>query len=368
VSSGAAGGEPAWNDTWAKELTDEERARALASLGEALAGGTTLSADAASTWAKTERRTGPRRGSAAGEGADAARAGRQQTRRASAYEADSDDPFAGAATVGGGARDGDGEGTESASRSGFRSRDLEGPDDADASGDSGDGGSGTRRGRGGRRGRGRSGPRWSSATRDDGTDPDGGRAARSADRTRRRGPAQIDPDQDPEAAARAICLRLLTGQPRTRAQLADALRQRGVPDEVADHVLGRFTEVKLIDDAAFAHAWVDTRHVGRGLAKRALARELRHRGVAAEVVTEAVERLDPEQELATARVLVAKRLPATRGKDRQVRMRRLAGMLARKGYPEGLALRVVREALDAEADQDDGDDDEAWTYDPQIPD
>ncbi|MGR7002420.1 regulatory protein RecX [Yinghuangia aomiensis] len=149
--------------------------------------------------------------------------------------------------------------------------------------------------------------------------------------------------------------------------MADALRQRGVPDEVADHVLGRFTEVKLIDDAAFAHAWVDTRHVGRGLAKRALARELRHRGVAAEVVTEAVERLDPEQELATARDLVAKRLPATRGKDRQVRMRRLAGMLARKGYPEGLALRVVREALDSEADQDDGDD-EAWTYDPQIPD
>ncbi|GAA4960635.1 hypothetical protein GCM10023205_24940 [Yinghuangia aomiensis] len=367
MSSGAAGGEPAWNDTWAKELTDEERARALASLGEALAGGTTLSADAASTWAKTERRTGPRRGSAAGDGDDAPRGGRQRPRRASAYEADADDPFAGASTVGGGRRDGDGAGTEGSSRS----RDVEGPDDADSSGgsDDGYGGAGTRRGRGGRRGRGRSGPRWSSSTRDEAesTDPDGGRDPRSADRTRRRGPAQIDPDQDPEAAARAICLRLLTGQPRTRAQLADALRQRGVPDEVADHVLGRFTEVKLIDDAAFAHAWVDTRHVGRGLAKRALARELRHRGVAAEVVTEAVERLDPEQELATARVLVAKRLPATRGKDRQVRMRRLAGMLARKGYPEGLALRIVREALDAEADQDEGDDD-VWTYDPQIPD
>ncbi|MGR7002421.1 hypothetical protein ACU686_37765 [Yinghuangia aomiensis] len=150
MSSGAAGGESAWNDTWAKELTDEERARALASLGEALAGGTTLSADAASTWAKTERRTGPRRGSATRDGDDAARGGRLRTRRASAYEADADDPFAGAATVGGGPRDDDGAGTESGSRSDSRSRDFEGPDDADSSGDSDDGygGAGTRRGRG----------------------------------------------------------------------------------------------------------------------------------------------------------------------------------------------------------------------------
>ncbi|MDI2128607.1 regulatory protein RecX [Yinghuangia seranimata] len=182
-------------------------------------------------------------------------------------------------------------------------------------------------------------------------------------RQRRIGPAQIDPDADPEAAARAICLRLLTGQPRTRAQLADALRRRGVPDEVADHVLGRFAEVRLIDDAAFANAWVDTRHTGRGLARRALARELRQRGVAPSLVDEAVERLDPEQESETARALVDRRLAATRHLDRQVRLRRLAGMLARKGYSEGLALRVVRTALDEDAAaHPPPDDDEAWPY------
>jgi len=49
-----------------------------------------------------------------------------------------------------------------------------------------------------------------------------------------------------------VCLRLLTLAPRTRAQLADALRKRGIPDEAADAVLGRFEDVGLIDDAAFA--------------------------------------------------------------------------------------------------------------------
>jgi regulatory protein len=152
----------------------------------------------------------------------------------------------------------------------------------------------------------------------------------------------------PESAAREICLRLLTVAPRTRAQLADALQRRGVPDEVADDVLGRFTEVGLIDDRAFAEAWVQSRHVGRGLARRALAAELRHRGVADETVDEAVSALDPHQEENAARELIARRLAATRGQDPARRMRRLLGLLARKGYSPGLSYRVVKEALEAE--------------------
>lgn len=148
--------------------------------------------------------------------------------------------------------------------------------------------------------------------------------------------------------ARAICLRLLTTAPKTRAQLADALRKRGVPEEAARTVLERFSEAGLIDDEAFAAAWVSSRHHGRGLARRALAQELRHRGVEEETVQEAVAQLDPEQEVETARGLVARKLAATRGADPRTRMRRLVGMLARKGYPAGLAFRVVREALEAE--------------------
>ncbi len=170
-----------------------------------------------------------------------------------------------------------------------------------------------------------------------------------------RPPAPADPalddDADPESAARTILLSKLSGQPRTRAELADTLAERGIPDEVADRVLERFGEVGLIDDAAFAAAWVESRHRGRGLARRALAHELRHRGVDDELVQDAVEELHPDQEWETARMLVRRRLGSMRSLERQAAMRRLLGMLARKGYPAGLAMTVVREELDASEEE-----------------
>jgi regulatory protein len=127
-----------------------------------------------------------------------------------------------------------------------------------------------------------------------------------------------------------------------------------VADDVAERVLGRYTEVGLIDDEAFARAWVQSRHAGRGLARRALAAELRRRGVDDDTVNDAVEELDSEQEEAAARELVAKRMAATRGLDPGKRTRRIVGMLARKGYSGGIAYRLVREALEAEGIDDPG--------------
>ena len=162
---------------------------------------------------------------------------------------------------------------------------------------------------------------------------------------------QLDPDADPESVARAICLRLLTGRPHTRAELAAALARRAVPADAAEAVLGRFGEVGLIDDRAFAAAWVSSRQIGRGLGRKALAHELRRRGVAADDAAEALASVSDADEELAACALVAKRLPATRSLAPEVRMRRLAGMLGRKGYPAGLAFRVIREALAAEASE-----------------
>jgi len=157
--------------------------------------------------------------------------------------------------------------------------------------------------------------------------------------------------EDPAARARQVCLRLLTLAPRTRAQLADALRKRGIPDDTADEVLGRYEDVGLIDDAAFARAWVESRHYSRGLAGRALSAELKQRGVAADEIRAAIdEQLGPDAEVSAARRLVAGKLAATRALPPEQRTRRLAGLLARKGYPAGLAFRVIREALEAEGE------------------
>ncbi|MFF7451988.1 MULTISPECIES: recombination regulator RecX [unclassified Streptomyces] len=206
-------------------------------------------------------------------------------------------------------------------------------------------GGGSRRGRGGgRAARGVGGSRGRRQRR--GGEPSGtDEGASSSSRAE-----QGESSGDPVERARGICLRLLTGTPRTRKQLADALSKKGIPDEAAEEVLSRFEEVGLINDGAFADAWVESRHHGRGLARRALAQELRTKGVDSTLIDAAVSQLDSEQEEETARELVARKLRSTRGLDRDKRLRRLAGMLARKGYPEGMALRVVRQALEEEGE------------------
>ena len=165
------------------------------------------------------------------------------------------------------------------------------------------------------------------------------------------GADRTDATADPVEVARQICLNQLEYAPRTRAELAVKLRSKGVGDAVAEQVLSRFAEVGMIDDTLFAQRWVSGRHRSKGLARRALTQELRRKGVDDEVVAAAVEALDPELELATARALVDRRLRTTIGLPTEARVRRLAGMLARKGYPAGVAFQVVKQALATEGAQ-----------------
>jgi regulatory protein len=172
--------------------------------------------------------------------------------------------------------------------------------------------------------------------------------------------------RDPAEEARDICLNQLAVRPRTRQELAAVLRRRGVSAEVAAEVLDRYGEVGIIDDRAFASAWVSSRHHGKGLARRALAGELRRKGVDGALIDGALGELDREVELDTARDLVRRRLRASGSTPRPVpgartperadaRFRRLVGLLARKGYPPGLAVGVVREVLSEAAAEDAAD-------------
>lgn len=158
--------------------------------------------------------------------------------------------------------------------------------------------------------------------------------------------AERDAEADPEAVARAIVLRQLTMGPRSRAQLEDKLRAKGCPDDAAVAVLDRFTELGLIDDHAYAQMLVNSQHQSRGLARRALAHELRRKGVGDEHVEDALAQVDSTDEEARARELVRKKLRTMHGLEAVVQTRRLAGMLARKGYSSSMSYRVIREELD----------------------
>lgn len=159
-------------------------------------------------------------------------------------------------------------------------------------------------------------------------------------------PAEAVPDADAESVARAIVLRQLSMAPRSRSQLERKLRQRGCEDDVAAKVLDRMTEVGLVDDEAYAQMLVRSRQKDKGLARRALAHELRKQGIDPEIADEALGQVGAGDERLRAEQLVAKKLRSMRGLAPDVQTRRLAAMLARKGYSGEVAWPIVRDAVD----------------------
>jgi len=169
--------------------------------------------------------------------------------------------------------------------------------------------------------------------------------------TRSSSPAEPDVSRhvEHESFARAILLRRLEDQPRSRAELAESLAKKNVPVELAEAMLDRFEEVGLINDADFARQWVQSRQRARGLAPRVLALELRRKGIDDEIISEVLGELDPADSRAAAHRLVQKKLRSMAALDDTTRIRRLTSMLARKGYAPQLAFDVVRAELEATA-------------------
>jgi len=156
-----------------------------------------------------------------------------------------------------------------------------------------------------------------------------------------------------EEQAHALCLRLLTVRARSRAELIGKMAKHGYPDEVAETVLSRLVSVGLVDDEDFAAQWVRSRHTYSGKGKRALAAELRTKGVDAEVIAAALDGIDAGAERGRAEQPVERKLRRevlAEGDDPKV-MRRLVGMLARRGYSQTMAVAVVTDALAAERER-----------------
>jgi regulatory protein len=157
-----------------------------------------------------------------------------------------------------------------------------------------------------------------------------------------------------EEQARALCLRLLTARSRTRAELEGQLAKRGYPGDVVEKVLDRLAAVGLVDDVDFAEQWVHSRRVNAGKGKRALAAELRTKGVDNDVITAVLRDIDAGAERDRAEQLVRARLrrEPLNDDDDDVRVsRRLVAMLARRGYSQTMAYDVVSTELAAERER-----------------
>lgn len=156
-----------------------------------------------------------------------------------------------------------------------------------------------------------------------------------------------------EEQARALCLRLLTARSRTRAELEGQLAKRGYPDDVSTTVLDRLAAVGLVDDADFAEQWVHSRRANAGKGKRALAAELRTKGVDNDVITAVLDGIEPAAERDRAEQLVRAKLrrESLKNDDDARVSRRLVAMLARRGYGQTMACDVVSTELAAERER-----------------
>jgi regulatory protein len=146
-------------------------------------------------------------------------------------------------------------------------------------------------------------------------------------------------------AAKQVLLRRLSHAPRTRKELAKDLKDKDISDEVANVALDRFEEVGLINDQALASNYVSSQHERKGLGKNALRQQLRAKGVSDDVALEAISQISDDQEFQAAFALACKKIRSLQRDDAKTQLRKIVGVLARKGYSSNLAFRVAKEVI-----------------------
>ncbi len=160
-------------------------------------------------------------------------------------------------------------------------------------------------------------------------------------------PVMEEKNKEIEAAdaAKQVLLRRLSNAPRTRKELAKDLKDKDISDEVANVALDRFEEVGLINDQALASNYVSSQHERKGLGKNALRQQLRAKGVSDDVALEAISQISDDQEFQAAFALACKKIRSLQKDDAKTQLRKIVGVLARKGYSSNLAFRVAKEVI-----------------------
>jgi regulatory protein len=140
--------------------------------------------------------------------------------------------------------------------------------------------------------------------------------------------------------------RLLAARARTEKEIVERLSVAAFEPGVVQRVLGRLRELDLVDDAAFARQWIEERG-SRGRGARLLTHELRVRGIDSDTIRCALEDAGGD-ETGAATELAARHLRRVADLPVAKQMARLAGLLARRGYPEEVVEEVVRSVLPPE--------------------
>lgn len=145
--------------------------------------------------------------------------------------------------------------------------------------------------------------------------------------------------------ARESALKTLTAAPKSRAELESTLRRKGYPDQVILPLLNRFETVGLLNDAEYAAQVTRARFKERSQSRRAIAVELKRRGVNDQVARVALGAINEQDERVALHELALKLAERSVGLAETVRLRRLVAALGRRGYSSEQVFEVARSAL-----------------------
>ena len=174
-------------------------------------------------------------------------------------------------------------------------------------------------------------------------------------------PPLIDSEAEKALApVKAKAVRLLTHRDRSAEELRGRLLDAEFDSELVDHVVQRCIENGMIDDSRFAAEWVRQRHLNQKKSPAVLRRELQRKGVQASLIEDALQDItwddqrDIIDQLVTKKAGSIKNPPADRAEYEKC-LRRIVGVPARRGFPEGACIAAARQALDQRIAEIQGD-------------
>jgi regulatory protein len=154
---------------------------------------------------------------------------------------------------------------------------------------------------------------------------------------------ELSPERQ-EQRARNVLLHQLARSAKSAEQLRQILAKREVDSEIVERVINRFIEVGLIDDLLFAETLVSARRKFRGRSATVIRRELLQKGISKEICEQVLGSVTQEDELELACELATRKISQMAKLEPDVRRRRLAGFLARKGFASNIVSTALRQA------------------------
>lgn len=158
-------------------------------------------------------------------------------------------------------------------------------------------------------------------------------------------------------AAKQKAFRLLSLRPHSEKELEKKLQEKGFPAVVVKETLEKLLDLKYLNDASFANQWARNLVVNKLWGNKKVAASLREKGVAADLIDEALEKARGELPEEAAIEIFIKKKAAKRKtaawdfKEKQKIFQALLG----RGFPSSLILNKLGRIKEEDIDGDDGE-------------